>query len=82
MANLIRFIFIEEDDLVGFCHCVCATYMTYIDPPIGEYQVRRRNAFLCALVLACAWAPDIPYRHSVGNQEWVGVEVSHEVTTA
>ncbi len=39
--------------------------------------MRRRDAFLSALVLACSLAHDVPYRHRVGNQEGVRVEVSH-----
>ena len=61
MANPVGFIFIEEDDLVGLRHGLCAAYMVHVDPAIREHQVRRGNAFLGALVPACARACDIPY---------------------
>jgi len=39
-----------------------AAHMAYVNPPIGEHQLRLRGALLRALVSACARAQDVPYR--------------------
>ncbi len=39
--------------------------------------MRRRDAFLSALVSAYALARHVPYRHRIGLQEGASVEVGH-----
>ncbi len=71
MADPVGFAFVEEDDLVGLRHRLAAAQMMHVNPPIGEHQVSRGSAFLCALVPACARARDVP------NQKRAGDEISH-----
>jgi hypothetical protein len=48
VANPVRFIFVEDDDLVGFGHGLHPTHMVHVDPAVREYEVRGGNAFLVA----------------------------------
>jgi hypothetical protein len=77
MANPIGFVLIQEDDLIGLRHRLCAARVMHVDSAIGKYEMRRGHAFLGALVPACARTYDIPYRHGVGHQQRAGVEISH-----
>src|SRR5215470_20043430 len=77
MADPVSLVFVDEDDLVGLRDRLCTASVLYVRAAIGEHQMRRRDAFLSALVPACALAHHVPYRHRIGRQEGASVEVGH-----
>src|SRR5262249_12692253 len=77
MADPVSLVSVYEDDLVGLRDRLCTTSVLYVRAAIGEHQMRRRDAFLSALVPACALAHHVPYRHRIGRQEGASVEVGH-----
>src|SRR5215469_11454661 len=77
MADPVSLVFVDEDDLVRHRDRLRTAGVLYVRAAIGEHQMRRRDAFLSALVPACALAHHVPYRHRIGRQEGAGVEVRH-----
>src|SRR5215467_14408970 len=77
MADPVSLVFVDEDDLVGLRDRLCTASVLYVRAAIGEHQMRRRDAFLSALVPACALAHHVPYRQRIGRQEGASVEVGH-----
>ena len=77
MADPVSLVFVDEDDLVGLRDRLCTARVLYVRAALGEHQMRRRDAFLSALVPACALAHHVPYRHRIGRQEGASVEVGH-----
>src|SRR5215472_1982139 len=77
MADPVSLVFVDEDDLVGLRDRLYTASVLYVRAAIGEHQMRRRDAFLSALVPACALAHHVPYRHRIGRQEGASVEVGH-----
>src|SRR6516165_6936235 len=77
MADPVSLVFVDEDDLVGLRDRLCTASVLYVRAAIGEHQMRRRDAFLSALVPACALAHHVPYRDRIGRQEGASVEVGH-----
>src|SRR5215475_7778796 len=77
MADPVSLVFVDEDDLVGLRDRLCTASVLYVRAAIGEHQMRRRDAFLSALVPAYALAHHVPYRHRIGRQEGASVKVSH-----
>src|SRR5215831_11843680 len=77
MADPVSLVFVDEDDLVGLRDRLCTASVLYVRAAIGEHQMRRRDAFLSALVPACALAHHVPYRHRIGRQEGASVEGGH-----
>src|SRR5262245_43171515 len=77
MADPVSLVFVDEDDLVGLRDRLCTASVLYVRAAIGEHQMRRCDAFLSALVPACALANHVPYRHRIGRQEGASVEVGH-----
>ncbi len=77
MADPISLVFVDEDDLVRLRDRLCTADVLYVHAAIGEHQMRRRDAFLSALVPAYALAHHVPYRHRIGLQEGASVEVGH-----
>jgi predicted alpha/beta hydrolase family esterase len=79
VTNPVRFIFVEDDDLVGFGHSLRSTYVVHVDPAVREYEVRGGNVFLVAPVLADARTCDVPDGRSFGHQKRAGIEIVHGV---
>src|SRR5579863_2289177 len=77
MADPVCLVFVDEDDLVRLRDRLCTAGVVDIRAPIGEHQMRRRDALLGALVPACALAHHVPDRHRIGREERAGVEVGH-----
>jgi hypothetical protein len=75
VANAIRFVFVEKDDLIGLRHGLDATHMMDVDPPIRKYEVCRANGLLSAQLLAPARTYDVPYGRRVGHEKMAGIEV-------
>src|SRR5262252_4577173 len=77
MADPVSLVFVDEDNLVRLRDRLFTAGVLYVRAAIGEHQMRRRDAFLSALVPAYALAHHIPYRHRIGRQEGASVEVGH-----
>src|SRR5262249_47462016 len=77
VAARVSSVLCDEDARVGPPDRLCPASVLYVRAAIGEHQMRRRDAFLIALVPACALAHHVPYRHRIGRQEAASAEVGH-----
>ena len=77
MADPVRLVLVDEQDLADVDDGVLGADVVYIDPALGENEVRARRALLVGGLPEVSRATHVPHRDSGRRQHRRRVELGH-----
>ena len=77
MAHPVSLTRIEEQDVIGVCHCLIAANVPQVNAAIGINEVRDRSALFSAAMPAAAAANDVPHGDRAGIEQAGDFELTH-----
>src|SRR3984893_1400151 len=77
MADLVRLVFIHENDLISFCNGLCTASVMEIHSAIRKHHVRGHSALHVGLMPTRTPTHNIPHRYRLARHQRTRIDVRH-----